>query len=931
MFMKFLFITAALYALASCARAQQSPILSKEVVLQLENTGMAALAAQLRVQTGTILFYRQDAVDSIRVSYRGRGTVSQVLDSVCRPAGLYYTVFGDGIYLTRVAPLSLSLGAPQPSYKYISPLSMAAGGRKKRTINANAGEPEARQELSVVIDLDANRVFEIGAGAMSPGKRVTLNGYIRHKSTGEGIGNVSITLDSSQVRTASDKSGYYTITLTNGKHVLSIRCVGMADTRRQIVIRGDGQLNIAMHDYVTSLRAVTIAGEKSSNVRSTSMGVQRVDIKTIKQVPALMGEADILRVLQMLPGVTSAGEGSTGLNVRGGNVDQNLVLLDGATIYNPSHFFGFFSGFNPDLVKDAELYKSSIPVRYGSRLSSVLEVLTREGNRNRLSGSGGIGPLSGHLSLEGPIGKKTSFLAGGRSTYSDWILQLLPEDQYKRSKAGFWDANIRITSEPDDRNSLYLSAYMSGDKFRLDGDTLYHYGNRNIVGKWKHIFNNRLYGTLAAGLDNYNFDMSSTLNKVNAFKFKFDVSQLHLNTDFVYSPDNKNRIEAGISALYYKLHPGSLNPVDSGLSIKNVLPAEQAVESAVYFSDQYTVSPDFTIEAGLRYSMFNYLGARSVYGYQPGAEREQGTITDTTNYGAGRIIKTYHGPEPRISGRYSLSGNSSIKAAYNRTRQYIHMLSNTTVVTPTDIWKLSDPYTRPEVADQVSLGYYRNFKSNVIETSVEVYYKWIQHALSYKSGATLLLNHHIETDIANADGKAYGIELLVKKTAGKLNGWLSYTYSRTFLRMHDPLVIEPINGGTYYPADYDKPHVANLVANYRFSHRFSVSLTTLYSTGRPITLPVARYYMVGSYRVFYDERNQYRIPSYFRTDLSMNIEGNHKIHKLAHSSWTIGVYNLTARRNPYSVYFVSEGGQVNGYKLSIFGTAIPFVTYNFKF
>ncbi|HEY0272273.1 MAG TPA: TonB-dependent receptor, partial [Chitinophaga sp.] len=684
---------------------------------------------------------------------------------------------------------------------------------------------------------------------------------------------------------------------------------------RQVALHGDGKLQVIMHDYVQSLRGVTIAGEKSSNVRSTAMGVQKIDIQTIKLVPSPMGEADILRVLQMLPGVTSAGEGSTGLNVRGGNVDQTLVLLDGATVYNPAHFFGFFSAFNPDVIKDAALYKSSIPVRYGSRLASVLDVITREGNQHKFSGSGGIGPLNGHVTLEGPIGGKTTFIAGARASYSDWILHLLKDPQYQRSSAGFYDGNLKITSSWNDHNTLYLSGYISNDRFKLDGDTLYRYGNQNGILRWKHVFNSRLYGNFSVGTDHYKFNMRSQANTTNAFNYDFRIAQEHANVDMVYTPNNKHRVETGVGAIYYALQPGNYEPLGKGLAAPNVVPREQALESAVYVSDEYTITPDLSLSAGLRGAMFNNRGPGIVNEYLPGVSREISSVKDSITYGSGKNIKTYMGLEPRMALRYTLNANSSVKAAYNRTQQFIHMLSNTTVMSPTDTWKLSDTYIRPEIGDQVSIGYYRNFKHNTIETSAELYYKWIRHALSYKSGANLLLNHHIETDVANADGKAYGVELLLKKTAGKMTGWVSYTYSRTLLRMRDPLVTDPTNHGNYYPADYDKPHMANLVANYRVSHRFNLSLTTVYSTGRPITLPIARYYIDGSARVLYADRNTSRIPDYFRTDFSMNIEGNHKVHKLAHSSWSIGVYNMLARRNAYSVYFVSENGNIQGYKL----------------
>ncbi|HEY0273166.1 MAG TPA: carboxypeptidase-like regulatory domain-containing protein, partial [Chitinophaga sp.] len=462
--------------------------MERQVNFNLSADSIQAFAAEVKQQAHLTCYYIPTSFDTLRITLKGRMRIKDALDKLySNDFKFYYACDGKGnLYLTRDQELSMQLGQmPSPFMKKIfagrnAPVKVKNGRR-------SPVPPPAAQTKSTIVDFDENKLFTIGNYQNSLAY-ATITGYIRHRNTGEGISHASIAISDLQAKTITDAYGYYTITLPKGRHTLMITCIGMADARRQIDVRGSGQLNIQLHDYVTSLKGVTIASSKSHNILDPQMGASKVELKTLKQVPALLGEADILRVLQTLPGVTSAGEGSTGLNVRGGNVDQNLVLLDGATIYNPSHFFGFFSGFNSDLVKDAELYKSSIPVKYGSRLSSVLEVLTREGNRNKFSGSGGIGPLSGHLSLEGPVGNKTAFLVGARSTYSDWTLQLLP-DQYKNSRAGFYDANLKITSDLNDHNSLFIAGYISGDRFRLDGDTLYRYGNRNGIVKWKHIFN----------------------------------------------------------------------------------------------------------------------------------------------------------------------------------------------------------------------------------------------------------------------------------------------------------------------------------------------------------------------------------------------------------------------------------------------------------
>ncbi|MDH7462380.1 TonB-dependent receptor [Chitinophagaceae bacterium 26-R-25] len=778
-----------------------------------------------------------------------------------------------------------------------------------------------------------NKLYEVGdKNAPSQSAGINVAGYIRDAKTGEPVAGASVFIDKPRIGTSTDQYGYYSIVLPRGRHVLNIQSIGMRDSRRQIMVYSDGKMNIDLQSQVLALKNVIVSSAKASNVKSTQMGVQRIDIKAIKQVPVAFGEADLLRVVLTLPGVKSVGEASTGLNVRGGSADQNLILFNDATIYNPSHFFGMFSAFNPEVVKDVELFKGSIPPKYGGRLSSVLDIKSREGNKKDFTGSAGIGLLTSRVNIEGPLIKdKASFILGGRTTYANWLLQALP-DQYKNSKANFYDLNLNANYEMNKKNTLFVTGYFSKDRFNLNNDTTYGYSNQNVSVKWKHIFNNKMNATVVTGYDGYKYNITSDANPVNAYDLKFDINQLYLRAGFNYYLNSKHTLDFGGSTLHYKLHPGNLQPLgDKAITTPDVVPAEQAFESALYVNDKYNVTQNLTIEGGVRYSMFNNMGPQTINNYAPGLPKTEDNILDTSVYSQGQVTKTYHGPEFRVSARYSITDNLSIKAGYNTQRQYIHMLSNTTAMAPTDIWKLSDPNIKPQFGDQVSFGIYKNFKSNTIETSIEVYYKHIKDYLDYKSGAQLVLNHHIETDVINTVGKAYGVEFLVRKTQGKLNGWLSYTYSRTLLKMDDPSVGESVNKGAFYPSNYDKPHDVTLVGNYRFSHRFSTSLNATYSTGRPITLPVGIFYYGGSARTLYSDRNAYRIPDYFRMDFAMNIEGNHKVHQKTHNSWTIGVYNLTGRKNPYSVYYTSENGKVQGYKLSIFGSAIPYVNFNIRF
>jgi len=878
--------------------------------------------------TSAYRFYFNTAeTDTLHVTIKAdKATITEILQQVFQHTGFQYAVDVDGhVYLTKNYKIQTAL-APD----FFSRNKITKDTTAEPVIALAAGDTE-KDKLKASLE---KKLFEIGAKTNTIGRgSAILVGYVRDIKSGEAISGAVVYVDTPAVKTITDQFGYFSITLPKGRQLLHINSLGMKDTKRQLMMYSDGKLNIELEDYIASLKGVTVTTEKKSNVRSTQMGVDKVNIRTIKQVPTVLGESDILRVVLTLPGVTSVGEASTGFNVRGGAADQNLILLNDATIYNPSHLFGFFSAFNTDVVKGVELYKSAIPEKYGGRLSSVLDVSTRDGNSKKLSGTGGIGLLTSRLTLEGPLDKegKTTFILGGRTTYSDWLLKQVPNSAYQNSSASFYDLNLNITSTVNAKNTIYVTGYISHDQFRLNSDTLYKYGNQNGIIKWKHIFNNRFFSVVSAGVDRYDYSFGSNLVPVNAYKLSYDINQTHFRTEFNYNPNNQHSINFGVHSIYYKIHPGSYQP-DSpqSLVVPNTVPAEQAMESALYLGDRYNISPDFSINAGIRYSLYSYLGPHDVYHYIPGSPRSTTSVTDTAHFGPGQNIKTYSGPEIRLAMRYSLSADASVKASFNTLRQYIHTLSNTTAISPTDIWKLSDPNIPPQEGYQVSMGYYRNF-SGSIETSVEVYYKQINHYLDYKSGATLIMNKHIETDVINTRGEAYGAEFMIKKTEGKLNGWLSYTYSSTRLKMDDPIAGELINKGNYYPANFDKPHNVNFIGNYKFSHRVSISLNAVYSTGRPITLPIAIFNQAGAQRVYYSDRNQYRIPDYIRSDLSVNIEGNHKIKKLAHSSWSLGVYNMFARQNPYSIYFIQENGLIKGYQLSIFGTAIPFVTYNFKF
>jgi CarboxypepD_reg-like domain/TonB-dependent Receptor Plug Domain len=905
------------------AWGQQAPV--KLISGDFHAVTIAQFVTDIESKTNYHFYYDPAGFDSLKITLQvNNKPLETIMDMAFANTDFHYAIDENKVFLTKGRQIKTELA---PGFSAIASQTATASQSNNvadYTVDKEKSVPEATTE---------NKLYEIGnkTNNIAPGNSV-LSGYIRDIKSGEAVVGASIYLPSTKAGVATDQFGYYTITMPRGRNILVIRGLGMRDTRRQIILYTDGKLNIELQEQVNTLKEVKISADKVANVRSAELGVSRLTIATIKQIPAAFGEADVLRVVLTLPGVKSVGEATTGFNVRGGAADENLILLDGATIYNPAHFFGFFAAFNPDIVKDIELYKSSIPEKYGGRLSSVLEINNREGNKKIFTGSAGIGLLTSRFNIEGPIIKdKTSFIFGARTTYSDWLLNLLPE-AYKHSSASFNDFNLGISHQIDDKNNIYLTGYLSNDKFKLNSDTQYSYSNKSAVLKWKHNFNNKLYSVISAGVDRYQYDISSTVNPINAYDLGFKINQSNFRADFTYYISNKHTLDFGVNSILYKINPGTFEPDGAqSLVVPQVVSAEQALESGIYLGDKYDVSSKLTINAGVRFNIYNYLGPQTVDRYAPNLPKEPANVLDSTSYKSGKVINTYSSPDIRLSARYLLSDDLSLKAGYNTMHQYIHQLTNSTSISPTDVYKLSDPNIKPEHGDQVSLGLFKNAKQNTIELSVEVYYKRLRDYLDYKSGAVLLLNEHIEQDVINTEGKAYGAEFLIKKTAGKLNGWFSYTYSRTFLKQDDPNAGELINNGAYYPANWDEPHAFNFTGNYKFTHRYSISLDMNYNTGRPITLPVAKYEYAGSERVFYSDRNEYRIPYYFRSDFSINIEGNHRVHQRTHNSWTIGVYNLTGRQNAYSTFFTEQSGVISGYKLSIFASPIPFINYNIRF
>jgi len=764
-------------------------------------------------------------------------------------------------------------------------------------------------------------------------KSYKLSGYVRNIRTGKPIVDLSMIVKNKRIGTVTDENGFYEIDLPVGENLFETKALGIESQQKRILIYNEGQLDFNLNESIEQLDEVVVEADKAKNVEEEISGSTTIESEETKDIPMVLGERNILSVATTLPGITNAGEGASGLNVRGGKTDQNLILLDNGVVYNPTHFFGIFQALNPFVTKGVDIYKGNVPAEFGGRLSSVFDITTIDGSTEKFSGEASIGPVTANLMLEIPIVKdKSSLVVGGRGAYSDWILRALDDEALQNSSASFYDVVANYKHKLNENNQVKVTGYYSKDAFSITSDSLYGYSNRLFTFDWKHKFNERNNGSLILTNSEYAFGIDFDGQANNDFNLGYSVNESELKLKFKYLWNDEHTIDYGISSKLYAVNPGFIEPQGPESIISPFeIADDRALESAIFLSDNIKIGDKIGVEAGIRYSFYMALGASSQGVYADGQPRNEATLVETVDYDKNEVIETYGGPEFRLSGRYSFSDNFSVKAGFNSMYQYIHTLSNTTTVSPIDTWKLSDSNIKPQRSNQVSLGFFKNFDDDMYELSLEGYYKTADDILDFKTGAQLLLNDNIEQEVLQGQGQAYGLEFLVRKNSGKLNGWLGYTYSRSLIKFDSEFGEERINGGKYFPSNYDKPHDVSLVANWKFTRRYSASMNFSYQTGRPVTYPIGQYNFNNSEYVFYSNRNEFRIPDYYRLDLGINIEGNHKIKKFAHSFWNISVYNVLGRANPYSVFFVSEGGEVKAFKSSIFAVPIPSITYNFKF
>ena len=801
-------------------------------------------------------------------------------------------------------------------------------------------ESEDKDEYNPVFhnieELPEKREMEtvyIGKAEKNLQSHFTLSGVVKNSEDGKPIPNLAISIKDKNIGAITDDNGFYEIKLPAGANILETSSLGNEDISRRVILYNDGILNLELEEDYEQLGEIILESDPDSNVSDAVTGAEEINVEEIKNIPLVLGERDILKVSTTLPGISTAGEGAAGFNVRGGRADQNLILLDEAVIYNPSHFFGLFSGINPFTTGTVDIYKGNIPAEFGGRLSSVFDIQSKQADQDKFGGEASIGPVTSNLTLEIPVVKeRAGLLVGGRSTYSGWILRSLDEESLKDSEASFYDIVSAYEHSFNDDTQLKAMGYYSNDKFSITSDSLYHYNNRLFSLQLKHRLNDKHQGKISFSNSNYNFNIDYDSKFNNDFTSGYSINETVVKLQLKYLLNNRHRLTYGTSGKLYLVDPGQIKPKGADSAIETlILPQEKGFEGAFFAADEFEISKKLLLSGGIRYSMFAALGERTERIYEEGRPRSEASVVDTVTYNNNEVIKSYGGPEFRISGRYLLQEDLSVKASFNTTYQYIHTLSNNTTASPTDTYKLSNSIIKPQHGSQYSLGFYKNLKANTYELSAEFYYKLSENILDYKVGAQLFLNEDIETEVLQGKGKSYGIELLMKKTKGDLNGWLGYSYSRSFIQLDGQFREERVNNGEYFPSNYDKPHDFSLVANYKLTQRFSLSANFIYQTGRPVTYPIGKYEYNGAEYVMYSDRNKYRIPDYYRLDLGFNVEGNHKIKKFAHSFWNISVYNVLGRNNPYSVFFVTEEGEVKAYQSSIFSVPIPTITYNFKF
>ncbi|MEO6719141.1 MAG: TonB-dependent receptor [Ferruginibacter sp.] len=764
--------------------------------------------------------------------------------------------------------------------------------------------------------------------------KFNVQGRVIDFDTRQPLKNVSVIFRQTKIGTVTNDSGYFSIPVYTPKFTIVFSLIGYAHVTSDIDLSSDKKsITIELKKKANEQmdEVVLNAYADNSKVKTVEMNIVKINPELIKRNPLLFGEADIIKTLVLQPGVTSTGEGAGGFNVRGGNADQNLVLVDGAPLFNTSHLLGFYTAVSPDAVQDITLYKGGMPAEYGGRLSSLLNMKIKNGNNTRMLYTGGIGPMSGRFFLNGPLVKnKITFTGGGRVAYPDLILNQL-RDKFGASRAFFYDGIMKAEYTINSKNRLSITGYRSYDRFRFDTSTAYNWETNLVSLNYISDFNSKLSLRINA---NYSQFISTIhgLDRYSESNLRSSIAHKQIKPVFVFKPNDKHIVEAGVDYILYGISPGTQNPSSDSSSINRIdIQKEQGREMAVFISDQVNFTDKISLQLGLRYASYDYLGPKNVYQYQPGVPLTRETVKDTNNFAKSNSIQNYAGLEPRISLKVGITDELSFKVSYNRGQQFMHLISNTTAISPVDFWKLSDRYINRQIGDQYAAGIFRSFKNSLYETSLEVYYKTTKNTVQYKDGALLLLNPYIESALLNARGRAYGAEFSFAKNIGKLTGQVSYTYSRSQVQVLTAFPSEIVNEGRYYPADIDRPHNLAILAKIKLGHGWTFSTNFIFTSGRPATYPDGNYVFNGTVVTNYSKRNMDRLPIYHRLDAGFTWVSKRYVEQRKYSIWNISFYNIYMHQNAYSIYFKRDDTRILSYRLSVVGGLIPSISWNYNF
>ncbi len=887
------------------------------------NTPFEEFAEELENQTGVHSFYKKEWVQDI---YINTGPDSLYLKTL-----LGSHIYAHGLSYSLIPPDRLYILSGKRLYTALPDflISEKEDWRKKRDKDLSASEEKYLQGRKA----DMTETIIIGRKrADLPSRPVTVTGNIVSKETGEPVPGASMIIQETGKGSITNANGNVSMAITPGKYTVLFSFIGMKNKKAALEIYDAGTFNIEMTPEVIALTEVQIVGNEFRKVRGTQMGVEKINVSAIKQIPVLMGEKDIIKVSQLLPGIVSVSEASSGLNVRGGNADQNVFYIEDIPLFNTAHCFGFFSAFNSDIVQDFSIYKGNIPARYGGRLSSVFDVSSRKGNLKKYTAHAGVSPVSTHLTLEGPFQKdKGSVLLSGRASYSDWLLNRVDDPLIRNSSVSFYDFAASGFYKLGENDNLNLFIYNSRDRIGLYELNNYDYENRGASLKWAHQFSPSLRSELSAIHSSYGFNTESISLPALAYQHDYTIAHNEIKLNFNLLKGLNNDINFGGSVIYYPLDRGEILPFGEDSYRKPVnLGKEQGVLSGLYISDRITVTQWLTLYAGLRFNRYTYLGPQKVNTYAEGTEKREENLNGVLSFDEREPVISYNGPAYRTGLNIKLAPNSALKFSFSKMNQFLYMASNTVTLAPDDQWKLADYHLKPQSSYQYSAGFYKYIPEYDVNASVEFYRKENNNILEYKDGADFVNTPSVEMSVLQGYQSTEGVEFMLEKKSGRFDGWLSYTYSRSIVTVDGENSWEKINNGNPYPSNYDKPHVLNFVGTYRINRIFVFSSTMVYSTGRPYTAPESLYFIEDQPYVSFSSRNGARIPHYFRTDLSLTVEGNLKKDKPFHSTWIFNIYNLTGRNNPQSIYFRSEEEEIKAYQLSIIGVPVFTVTWSVK-